>query len=142
MEDPNISSARKLVLFAMVFQVIVLVVIVLIILVAFAASAGAAGASPLGASPGAGIAMGIAAMIVLFMTGFASIWIILDYVLVYARLTPERFQEAESSSMIMGILQILFGGVISGILLLVAHGKIVRAVTERSRSTEQQSWSN
>ena len=36
----------------------------------------------------------------------------------------ERVADAETSSLVLGILQLIFGGVIPGILLIIAYAKI------------------
>lgn len=52
------------------------------------------------------------------------LWIILDYFLIYRRLAMEKVKEAETPSIVLGIIQLIFGGLIPGILLIVAWVKI------------------
>lgn len=63
-----------------------------------------------------------------FLFGFGFLigilWILMDYLLVYRPLAESRVQSAESSSIVLGILQLIFGGLIPGILLIVAWIKI------------------
>ncbi|MDG6929444.1 MAG: hypothetical protein JRN29_05330 [Nitrososphaerota archaeon] len=63
-----------------------------------------------------------------FLFGFGFLigilWILMDYLLVYRPLAESRVQSAESSSIVLGILQLIFGGLIPGILLIVAWVKI------------------
>jgi len=38
---------------------------------------------------------------------------------VYKKLSLEKVREAETPSLVLGIVQLIFGGVISGILLII-----------------------
>lgn len=62
---------------------------------------------------------------------FGLVWILLDYFLVYKKLERELVRDAETPSLVLGILQLIFGGVIPGILLIIAYVKI-RDSIERS----------
>ncbi len=59
---------------------------------------------------------------IIFLIGL--LWILLDYFLVYKNLAEEKVEEAETPSLVLGILQLLFGGFITGILLIIAYVKI------------------
>ena len=81
--------------------------------------------------------LGIAAVVfsIFFLIGL--VWILLDYFLVYKKLVSEKIREAEMPSLVLGIVQLIFGGVISGILLIIAYVKI-RDSLERSGKESQQ----
>lgn len=59
---------------------------------------------------------------VIFLIGI--LWLVLDYVLVYRRIVEGRVDEAETPALVMGILQIFFGGIVPGIFLLIAWLKL------------------
>jgi 1,4-dihydroxy-2-naphthoate octaprenyltransferase len=63
---------------------------------------------------------------------FGLLWILLDYFLIYKKLQTERVREAESPSIILGIIQLIFGGLIPGILLIVAYIKIRDSLYRRN----------
>lgn len=50
--------------------------------------------------------------------------ILLDYFLVYKKLALEKFRESETPSLILGIIQLIFEGIVPGILLIIAYVKI------------------
>lgn len=55
---------------------------------------------------------------------FGLLWIFLDYFLIYKRIVTGNLAGAKDTSLILGILQLLFGGVVPGILLIVAYVQI------------------
>ena len=61
------------------------------------------------------------------------LWASLDYVLVLKPMERNRIEEAVSPSLTLGVLQLLFGGFLPGIFLILAYVKISRSVTERMR---------
>ena len=63
------------------------------------------------------------------------LWILLDYLLVYKKLSKERVKEAETPSLILGIIQLIFGGFIPGILLIIAYVKIKDSLNRHGSST-------
>ena len=69
-------------------------------------------------------AFGIIAIIFSAALAIGILWIALDYFLIYKRLKEERVREAETPSIVLGIIQMIFGGLIPGILLIVAWIKI------------------
>ena len=83
------------------------------------------------------LGLGIAAIVfsIFFLIGL--VWILLDYFLVYKKLLLEKIREAEMPSLVLGIVQLIFGGVISGILLIIAYVKI-RDSLERSVRESQK----
>lgn len=55
---------------------------------------------------------------------FPLIWLLLDYFLIYKPLTEGNAAGAEGPSLALGIIQIIFLDIISGILLLITYVKI------------------
>jgi Icc-related predicted phosphoesterase len=67
----------------------------------------------------------LAGFILIFIIGFSVIWILLDYFLIYRNLRqPASYQSASTSAIVLGILQLIFGGIVPGILLIIAYIKI------------------
>ncbi len=56
------------------------------------------------------------------------VWALLDYLLVFRKIVQGRAGEAEKSSMTLGIIQLLIGGVFAGILLLLAHSRLKKSM--------------
>lgn len=82
-----------------------------------------------------GVYAGFAAiMSIILLIGI--LWILLDYFLIYKRLATERVKEAETPAIVLGIIQLIFAGLIPGILLIIAYVKI-RDSLERSRIPTQ-----
>ena len=52
------------------------------------------------------------------------IFMVLNYFLVYARIKEGRAEMARTPSIVLGILELLFGGIIPGILLIICYVKI------------------
>ena len=70
----------------------------------------------------------------IFGVGFliSIIWIVLDYVLIYRNLGASgNVASARTPSIVLGILQLIFGGVIPGILLIIAYLKIGDSLRRR-----------
>ena len=60
------------------------------------------------------------------------LWIVLDYLLVYKNLgSPVDISNAKTPALVLGILQIFFGGLIPGILLILAYLKIGESINNR-----------
>ena len=72
------------------------------------------------------------------------LWILLDYFLIYKKLAEDKVEESETPALVLGIIQLIFGGVITDILLIVARVKIKDSVRNRALSgiPPQQSTSN
>ncbi len=58
-------------------------------------------------------------------------WIMLDYFLVYRRLLEENIRPAQDSSLILGIIQLIFGGIVPGILLIIAYTQLNNSSNRR-----------
>lgn len=52
------------------------------------------------------------------------LWIFLDYFLIYKKIDSGDILGAKDASLVLGILQLIFGGIITGILLLVAFSQL------------------
>ena len=77
---------------------------------------------------------GIFAGIFAIIFAISIVWIFLDYFLVYRNLkSPLDLPKAQSPALILGIIQLLFGGFIPGILLLVAYLKIGDAMKAKEQ---------
>lgn len=53
-----------------------------------------------------------------------SVWVLLDYFLVYKRISEGNIIGAKDTALILGIVQLIFGGVIPGVLLIVAYTQL------------------
>ena len=73
----------------------------------------------------------------IFLVGL--IWILLDYFLIYKRLSEGNVRGAETPSLVLGIIQLIFGGVITGILLIIAYVKIGDSI-RRNQQQQQDSF--
>ncbi|MCL4333903.1 MAG: hypothetical protein M1290_06780 [Candidatus Thermoplasmatota archaeon] len=63
------------------------------------------------------------------------LWLALDYFLIYKKIKEERIKEAETPALILGIIQLIFGGLIPGILLIVAWIKIKDSVNRQGSTS-------
>ena len=72
---------------------------------------------------------------VIFLIGI--LWLVLDYVMVYRRIVEGRADQAETPALVMGILQLLFGGVVPGIFLLIAWLKLRDSNSSRKYASNQ-----
>jgi hypothetical protein len=60
------------------------------------------------------------------------IWMVLDYFLIYRNLgSPTDIPNAKTPALTLGVLQILFGGLIPGVLLIIAYLKIGESINNR-----------
>lgn len=126
MLDPDANTAKTLTLVAVILQAIYFAVGVVILVIALAAVLTTAGI-PAGVNLLSGATLSAAGIITIvfvpvFVVGL--LWLLLDYYLVYRRLLEERVHDAEAPSLALGILQIVLGGVVPGILLIIAYIKI------------------
>lgn len=71
-----------------------------------------------------------------FVFGFAVsiIWILLDYFLIYNNLKfQSTVSRARTPSFVLGVIQLIFGGLIPGILLIIAYVKIGDSMQKMDR---------
>ncbi len=59
------------------------------------------------------------------------VMIFLDYFLVYKPISEERAEESKIPSLVLGIIQLFTGGIIVGILLILAYVKINDAINRK-----------
>ena len=129
MLDSDASTAKTLALVAIIFQVVFFVigifeVIALVLLFSFRPSVTTSTGTTITSHvvPLSGLA--IISIVFSFALLIGILWIFLDYFLIYKKLKEERVREAETPSLVLGIIQLIFGGLIPGILLIVAYVKI------------------
>lgn len=139
MLDHNAESAKTLVLVALIVEAVVLALIILYFASIFAIFSVITPVNPGGsAMPAPGFYFSGIIIFVIVATIFGAIgalWILLDYYLVYRRLVEERVEEAQSPALVLGILQLILGGIIPGILLIVAYSQIANSVSNRMRQS-------
>ena len=122
MLDSDASTAKTLVLVAIIFQAIFFAIGIseIIALAAFfTVTTVPATSSTLSLG-----AFGIITVVFSAALAIGILWIVLDYFLIYKRLKEERVREAETPALVLGIIQLIFGGLIPGILLIIAYVKI------------------
>lgn len=137
MLDKDAESAKTLVLVAIILEVVATVIVIFAFSFEFAigtAVTSIGSSNPVTLAPFFGLLLVIAASFSLV----GLLWILLDYFLLYKKIAEGNIEETESPSLILGILQLLFGGLISGILILVAHGKISNSIINRLRNKEEK----
>ena len=122
--DPDASTARTLTLVAIVLQSFFFMIGIFIFFIFF---------------PFAGVAFGMPSMAfgifgLVFGLGFliSIVWIALDYFLVYKNLeSTATIARARTPSLVLGIIQLISGGTISGILLIITYVKIGDSLRRR-----------
>lgn len=140
MLDPDANTAKTLTLVTIILQALFFVfgLIALVGLLAFFAASSSA-------VPGSATTTvsftGLGLITAVFSIGFAIgiVWLLLEYFLIYKKLAEEKVAEAETPAIVLGIITLLFGGVITGILLIVAYVKI-RDSRARSFAWAQQQY--
>lgn len=75
----------------------------------------------------------IAGAIVIGLGVLGVIWIILVYIFSYVNTVEGEYGQARTPTLVFGILSLLSGGIISGILFLVAYSKLGDAIEEQAR---------
>lgn len=83
------------------------------------------------------IGIGFLVIILAFSFGTGIIWILLDYFLIYRKLADERVEEAETPCLVLSIVQLVLGGVLAGVLLIIAYVKIKDSVNKRKSAQAQ-----
>ncbi len=125
MLDNDASTAKTLTLVAIILQMIFFAagLIMVVGLSAFLSFSSVASTGTVTTTAVPNIfAIVLAVFSIFFIVG--AVWILLDYFLVYKKLANEKVKEAETPSLVLGIVQLIFAGVIAGILLIVAYVKI------------------
>lgn len=125
MLNRDASTAKTLTLVAIIFQAFFFVIgIFEVIAVITLVSIEYGGRLPTGTQIAAGGGIAVLSLVFSVALLIGLLWIILDYFLIYRRLAMEKVKEAETPSIVLGIIQLIFGGLIPGILLIVAWVKI------------------
>lgn len=125
--DSDASAARMLTLIAIILGAIFFIIGLFVSIFAFVGSSFFIGAPFMmaGFFP------------IMFGFGFlvSILWIALDYFLVYRNLfSPNDIPNARTPALVLGIIQLIFGGIIPGILLIVAYVKIGDSMRRRGQS--------
>ena len=123
MLDSDASTAKTLTLVAIILQAIFFVIGIFEVIALVAFLVVVPTVTPTNAIPSLDVS-GIIAIIFSAALAIGILWIALDYFLIYKKLKEERVREAETPSLVLGIIQLIFGGLIPGILLIVAYVKI------------------
>jgi zinc ribbon protein len=127
--EPDASTARTLTLVAIVLQLVFFLGGLLIVSAFLLAVASVVGGS---------IAFGFIGAILGTVFSVSILWIVLDYFLVYRNLeSRDRFERARSWALVLGILQLVIGGVLPGIFLIIAWLKIDEAVRRTGEKAHQ-----
>lgn len=140
MLDPDADSAKGLMIAAIIVQVLFVVVWLfglLAFLFMFSLSP-TTPTTPTGTSPAVTFPVFSFGAFFASFFGVGILWILLDYFLIYQRLSEGRVAEAETPALVLGILQIIVGGVIPGILIIIAYVKIRDSLRNARYRYQQQ----
>lgn len=61
------------------------------------------------------------------------IFMVLNYVLIYSRIKEGHAEMALTPALVLGILELIFGGVVPGILLIICYVKINDGISADTR---------
>ncbi|MCL6002522.1 MAG: hypothetical protein M1556_02615 [Candidatus Thermoplasmatota archaeon] len=147
MLDSDASTAKTLALVAIILQAVFLFIAVIVVLFAAIASLSSVVTTYLSngtvqtthvrtVTPFLTVLALVIVIIVILAIGL--LWILLDYFLIYKKLKTERVKEAETPAIVLGIIQLIFGGLIPGILLIIAYVKIRDSENRRRSMPEGQ----
>jgi hypothetical protein len=70
------------------------------------------------------------AEIVLFLAFLSFVWLLVVYVFSYARTRDGDYEGARTPTLVFGVLSLVTGGIVSGILFIVAYVEIGAAIDE------------
>ncbi len=115
MLDRDASTAKSLALATVILEAVFFAIGVLVLVAALVGTA-VSGVSM--------STLGIVTVVFMVLFAIGLMWLLLDYYLVYKPLAQERVRDAETPSIVLGIIQLILGGVIPGILLIIAYVKI------------------
>jgi hypothetical protein len=140
--DQDASSAKTLTFVAVILQIVFLALGIFVVLVFTATSASF---NPVSIGPNKTVNSTsrmiqtsfpfLTILILVPITIFSLLWVFLDYFLIYRKLSSKKVAEASTPALVPGILQLIFGGLIPGILLIVAYVKIRDSI---NRAINQQ----
>jgi hypothetical protein len=136
--DPDASTARTVTLVAIILQVIFFAIGIFVVsfffFVAMPITISGIGTSPAVTPPSFPI-FGLVAFVFSLSFLVSIVWIALDYFLVYRNLgSTSTIAAAKTPSIVLGVVQLIFGGVIPGILLIVAYIKIGDSMQRRGQT--------
>ena len=126
MLDPDADSAKGLMIAAIIVQVLFVVIWLFVLLIfLFVFSITSVTTMPTPSSPPS-VVFPFFGVSVMFTAFFAVgvLWITLDYFLIYKRISEGKVAQAETPALLLGIMQIIAGGVVPGILVIIAYIKI------------------
>ena len=123
MLDSDASTAKTLALVAIILQAVFFVIGIFEVIALIAFLVVVPTVTPTNAIPSLDVS-GIIAIVFSAVLAIGILWIALDYFLVYKRLKEEKVREAKTPTLVLGIIQLILGGLIPGILLIVAYVKI------------------
>ncbi len=123
MLDSDASTAKTLTLVVIILQAVFFVIGIFEVIALIAFLVVVPTVTPTNAIPSLDVS-GIIAIVFSAALAIGILWIVLDYFLVYKRLKEEKVREAKTPTLVLGIIQLIFGGLIPGILLIVAYVKI------------------
>lgn len=135
--DPDASTARTLTLVAIILQLVFFVIGILVVVVFFATVAFSSSVTTITTTfpelqLGPSFAFGIVGLVFSVIFLISVLWVALDYFLIYKNLrSPETVPNARTPALLLGILQLIFGGFIPGILLIIAYVKIGDSMRNR-----------
>ena len=143
MLDSDASTAKTLTLVAIILQVVFFVigifeVIALVVLFSFRPSVTTSTGTTVTSQVAPISGLAIISLVFSFALLIGIVWIILDYLLIYKKLKTERVKEAETPAIVLEIIQLIFGGLIPGILLIIAYVKIRDSENRRRYMPEGQ----
>ena len=121
--DSDASTAKTLTLVVIIIQAVFFVIGIFEVIALIAFLVVVPTVTPTNAIPSLDVS-GIIAIVFSAALAIGILWIALDYFLVYKRLKEEKVREAKTPTLVLGIIQLIFGGLIPGILLIVAYVKI------------------
>ena len=123
MLDSDASTAKTLTLVVIILQAVFFVIGIFEVIALIAFLMVVPTVTPTNAIPSLDVS-GIIAIVFSAALAIGILWTALDYFLVYKRLKEEKVREAKTPTLVLGIIQLIFGGLIPGILLIVACVKI------------------
>ena len=123
MLDSDASTAKTLTLVVIILQAVFFVIGIFEVIALIAFLVVVPTVTPTNAIPSLDVS-GIIAIVFSAALAIGILWIALDYFLVYKRLKEEKVREAKTPTLVLGIIQLILGGLIPGILLIVAYVKI------------------
>jgi hypothetical protein len=136
--DSDASTARALTLAAIVIQAIFFAVGIFVALFLLATTittvVTSTGGAPGVVTTSTPFAFGVAGLVFGAVFLVSILWMALDYFLVYRNMgSPDSIPAARTPAIVLGIVQLIFGGLIPGILLIVAYLKIGDSMRRRGR---------